>query len=104
MADNILKVDTQQLKTTADTVRKQIRSMQQAFDSLQTTVSRSSYYWQGQAADEYRKAFSGERDTTAEMFQRLSDIPDALEKIAGVYEGGEDKAKEIASGLPTDFI
>ena len=47
-----LKVDTQQLKTTASEVRKQIRLMQQDFDSLQSIVSRSGYYWQGLAADE----------------------------------------------------
>ena len=52
---DLLKVDTQQLKTTANEVRKQIRTMRQDFESLQTIVSRSSYYWQGQVADEYRK-------------------------------------------------
>ena len=64
MAD-ILKVDTQQLKSTASAVRGQIRRMQQDFDGLQNIVSRSSYYWQGQAADEYRQAFAEQKDPTA---------------------------------------
>lgn len=101
---DILKVDTQQLKTTANEVRKQIRSMQQDFESLQTIVSRSSYYWQGQAADEYRRVFAEQKDPTADAFRRLGKIPDDLEKMAGIYEGTETSLQETAGNLPTDFI
>ena len=101
---DLLKVDTQQLKTTANEVRKQIRTMRQDFESLQTIVSRSSYYWQGQVADEYRKAFSEQKEPTDEAFQRLNKIPDNLERIAGIYEETENKTQETASALPTDFI
>ena len=99
-----LKVDTQQLKTTASEVRKQIRLMQQDFDSLQSIVSRSGYYWQGQAADDYRKAFAGQKDTAADAFRRLSKIPDDLEKMAGIYEGNETNLQKTAGALRTDFI
>ena len=99
-----LKVDTQQLKTTASEVRKQIRLMQQDFDSLQSIVSRSGYYWQGQAADEYRQAFAEQKDAAADAFRRLSKIPDDLEKMAGIYEGNETNLLQTAGALRTDFI
>ena len=103
MAD-ILKVDTQQLKSTASAVRGQIRRMQQDFDGLQNIVSRSSYYWQGQAADEYRQACAEQKDPTAEMLKRLADIPTALEKMAGVYEEAEADNEDTAGSLQTDYI
>lgn len=46
-----LKVTPQQLKQTADEVTGLVQSLQTDFDSLQTTVSRTAYYWEGQAAD-----------------------------------------------------
>lgn len=101
---DLLKVDTQQLKTIANEVRKQIRTMRQDFESLQTIVSRSSYYWQGQVADEYRKAVAEQEEPTNEALQRLSKIPDDLERMAGIYEETENKAQETANTLPTDFI
>lgn len=101
---DILKVDTHQLKSTASEVRKQIQLMRQDFENLQTLVGRSSYYWQGQAADEYRKAFAEQKDTTADAFQRLGKIPDDLEKMAGIYEENEIGLQETASTLKTDFI
>ena len=55
-------------------------------------------------ADEYRKAFSEQKEPTDEAFQRLNKIPDDLERIAGIYEETENKTQETASALPTDFI
>lgn len=100
----LLKVDTQQLKTVANEVRKQLRTMRQDFESLQTIASRSSYYWQGQVADEFRKAVDEQKGPTDEALRRLSKIPDDLEMMAGIYEGTESKAQKTASTLPTDYI
>lgn len=104
MADNILKVDTRQLKQTADEVRSRIRAIGQDLDGMQTVVGRSSYYWQGQAADEYRQAVAEQKEPAAEMIRRLSAIPAALETIAGVYEQTESGNVDLAGALKTDYI
>ena len=99
-----LKVTPQQLKQTADEVTGLVQSLQTDFDSLQTTVSRTAYYWEGQAADGYRKSCASPQDDTDQMLERLREFPPMLLQMAGIYEDTEKANQALAAALPIDYI
>lgn len=104
MAGITLKVDPEQLKRTADEVTGMIQSLQTDLESLQTTVSRTSYYWQGQAADEYRKNFAAQKDDNDEMLERLRKYPTMLLQMAGFYNEAEKNNVDQTVQLLDNYI
>ena len=104
MAGITLKVDPEQLKRTADEVTGMIQSLQTDLESLQTTVNRTGYYWQGQAAEEYRKNFAAQKDDTDEMLDRLRKFPPMLLQMAGVYDETEQTNVDHTVQLLDNYI
>lgn len=104
MAGITLKVDPEQLKRTADEVTGMIQSLQTDLESLQTTVNRTGYYWQGQAAEEYRKNFAAQKDDTDEMLERLRKFPPMLLQMAGVYDETEQTNVDHTVQLLDNYI
>ena len=99
-----LKVTPEQLNQTAIEVERLTHTLQQDFESLQNTVGQTSYYWQGQAADEYRKNFADQKDDTNTMLEEMRQLPIILMQMAGNYQQTESGNAQQASGLPDDFI
>lgn len=99
-----IKVSTDVLVAKAQEVTQSINSMSNCFDELETAISRTSYYWIGEAGDMHRKLYQEQKDEVAEMMKRLREHPRDLVTIAQNYEAAEKSVTEVANMLSGDVI
>ena len=99
-----IKVDTKVLIGKSQEVSKSIKNMENCFEELERIVSRTSYYWIGDAGDAHRKVYTEQKPKVEEMMKRLKEHPADLLTIAQTYETAEASVQAIAAELPTDVI
>lgn len=99
-----LKVTPAQLRSKADVVSDEISAMTGAFEELARIVSRTSYYWLGEAGTRCRKLYEEDKKEAELALRRLREHPRDLLQMAGVYEDVERRVRETASALPKDVI
>lgn len=99
-----LRVTSVQLKQKADEISIDISEMTAMFDALADKISRTSYYWVGEAGDHCRSLYEKDKEKIAEMLMRLKEHPRDLLRMAQIYEEVERKAERISSALPENVI
>ncbi len=99
-----IKVDTAVLEARADKATKQIRKVENYFDSIGETVNRSASYWEGEAGEAHRREYTEYLEDVKESLNRFRENITDLQKIAGIYRENEKKVTEIGSELPADVI
>lgn len=99
-----IKVTPKVLNDKAEAVSRSINAMERCFDELAGIISRTSYYWIGEAGDQHRKIYSDQKDSIAEMMKRLKEHPADLQVISQNYTSAEQAVREVASNLPGDII
>ena len=99
-----LKVKPKVLKTKAEEVEKDIRTLEAHFNSIQEIIARSSGYWVGTAGDKARKEFDSQKEDTTTVIKRFRDHPKNLLVMAGVYEQSEQSLTLQNQRLSTDVI
>lgn len=99
-----IKVNTAVLNDKAQTVSKSISNMANCFEQLERIISRTSYYWIGEAGDLHRKIYQENKQQIDEMFRRLKEHPTDLMTIAQTYATTEQMVQSLASELPGDII
>ena len=99
-----LKVTPDQLRSKADMVSREISAMTNAFDELARIVSRTSYYWEGEAGTRCRKLYEENKKEAELVLRRLREHPRDLLQMAQVYEDVERRVRETASALPENVI
>lgn len=104
MADFMLKVTPQQLKTKAGEIQNQISSFENSWKQITQIVSNSKGYWVGDASNAHQKAFQQCQDDVQHIIKRLKEHPQDLMQMAGVYEEHEKAAASLAAALPGDVI
>lgn len=104
MAQIELLVEPQVLTQTADRVSTLAGKLQSDFDSMQTLVSRTAYYWEGSVGSEYRREFASQKAETQEILTLLRDYPGDLLGMAGIYRETEKQTANSAEALPVNII
>lgn len=104
MGDVQIKVDPAVLVSKAEAVSGSIRSMEQYYSELERIVSRTSYYWIGEAGDMHRNIYKEQKAQVEEMLKRLREHPADLTAIAQTYENVESQLQSLAAELPGDII
>lgn len=72
-----------------------IFEMEQLLANVQDTVSRTEYYWNGEAAELNRKVFLEQKEDMEEILTRLKEYPATLRKVANIYRETEEKPKAV---------
>ncbi len=99
-----IKVNSAVLNSKAQTVSKSIARMEECFGQLEKIISRTSYYWIGEAGDLHRKMYRDQKEPIYGMMKRLKEHPDDLLAIAQTYEKVEAEVQSMAMELPGDVI
>ncbi|MDO5415633.1 MAG: WXG100 family type VII secretion target [Lachnospiraceae bacterium] len=99
-----IRVLPEVLNAKAQEVTAAITQMEHLFENVQTTVSRSKYYWIGEAGELHRKMFEEQKDDVAEILVRLKEHPVDLQKIAKTYTSTEQQLAEAASQMSSNLI
>lgn len=104
MADIQIKVSTQELRRAADNVDGYIRTVRQSFDAINSTVQKTSMYWEGEGGSYFRSGYTSYKDDINMVINRLKDQVINLRQMAGIYEETESQTTSIGSGLPDDIL
>lgn len=104
MADFVIKVDTEVLRTTASEISGLTKALQDDFDEMQNCVRQTNRYWIGAAGDQYRREFNAEKEEVSELLALLSKYPTDLLSMAGVYDNAEQKNVQRIDVLPSDTL
>lgn len=99
-----IKVSTDQLIRTADSVKNLVDEMRAACEDMNTIVTGTGYYWKGIAGNAKRQLYNEKRETAEEMIRYLSVYPADLLKMAGVYAESEMSNTQLTESLSADVI
>ena len=103
MADYV-KVNTEDLAVMADSINTKVGVLTGKLDDLMSIVMGTVPYWQGDAADAFRKCFVKKHEKVFEFLERLTEYVSDLGSIKTVYETAEKAAQELSADLNTDAI
>lgn len=105
MADTLgnveILVSPRELQEKAGALTESISAMEQAYANLTNMILRTSSYWEGSAADRFRRLFTDNQAEIEGMIQRLKDHPDHLLKISGNMIEAERGIAEQNMALPS---
>lgn len=100
----VLKVTPDVLTQMASDIEKQISDIQTQFDEIDTEINKTRGYWEGEASDEHLSRYEKMKDSWETAVKRLSEHPDKLLRMAGIYREKEAAALEKAQALQADVI
>lgn len=100
----IVKVTTEELKKASGEIKTQLDKVRTEFSEIENVMSKTSVYWQSEAADVHRNRFNDKKEDIREAIARLNEQIDDLEKMAGIYEAAERANISTAASLPSDVI
>ena len=104
MADIQLKVSPQELKSKSGEIEKQIAYVEPNLNSINDVIKSTKSYWEGEAGDQYRKFLKDNDSEIQKILKRMKEHPTDLQKMAGVYDEAERKARQLAEGLSDQII
>lgn len=105
MADNMtIRVSTEELAAAADEVQGSLNDLKNRFSSIESSVNRSSGYWQGEAAEKHRRVYREMKETLDEIMARLGEHVTDLKSMAQIYSESESQIQESSQDLPADVI
>lgn len=105
MASGItLKVDPSTLKSQANAVSGELKSLEKQWRIISSTVLKTKGYWEGDASNQHQESFANMKNDIDIVLKRLKEHPTDLLQMAGIYEESEHNAQEIASALPKDVL
>ncbi|MCI8950220.1 MAG: hypothetical protein HFG49_09280 [Lachnospiraceae bacterium] len=99
-----IKVQPDILNAKAEEVSAAVAQMEQLFDTVQTTVGRTKYYWIGEAGELHRRMFEEQKDDVETLLKRLKEHPVDLQKIAKTYIDTEQQQTEASSQMSSNLI
>lgn len=99
-----IKVNTAVLEARADAAEKQIRNVENSFETIGEIVNRSANYWEGEAGDAHRREYADYLEDLNEILERFWENVSDLRKIAGIYRENEQAVTAIGNELPSDVI
>ena len=100
----VIKVNTETLKSQSNEVNGVINNFRNYFESIKSTVSGSSNYWEGEAAEVHRRMYSDIEQEGETILRRWQEHVTDLEQMAGVYDQAENEASEFSGGQPDNVL
>lgn len=100
----ILKVAPEELVRMAGDIEKQIADVEKQFMAIETEISRTKGYWEGDASDAHKAQYDALKDDLNQAVKRMKEHPVNLLRMAELYTETEDSAEETAQSLPEDVI
>lgn len=100
----IVKVTIEELKKASGEIKTQLDKVRTEFSEIENVMSKTSVYWQSEAADVHRNRFNDKKEDIREAIARFNEQIDDLEKMAGIYEAAERTNISTAASLPSDVI
>lgn len=99
-----IKVTTETLISVSADVRQKISNVENAFDEIDSIVSGTSWYWEGDGQRGFREYYNIRRDDYTRILHEFKTHIDNLQEIAGVYQETEKTAVSTANMLLGDVI
>ena len=91
----VLKVTPEELIRMATDVETQLKTIKNQFDQMNSDISRTRSFWDGEASDTHK---------SQKARSRLEKRPTELLKMADLYKSTESAATEAAMTLSEDVI
>lgn len=104
MSDFTMKVSPETMIRQADEIKGSVDRIRQQFSSVEECVRRSSGYWEGEASNLHTTRFAKIRKSCDDITRRLSEHPDDLLKMAGLYSDSETKSAEESNSLQSNIF
>ena len=104
MAGIQLRVTPSELQRKAGEISGLLSNVRNEYESLKNIASASKAYWTGDAANTFRSYVQGIDSDMQRVLNRLSEHPEDLLKMAGIYQDNEENIVSMASKLPVDVI
>lgn len=96
----VLQVTPEEMQSAASQLAGYLKTMEEAFASMKTTMQGTSGYWVGEAGDAHRRLYEGQISKTEEIIARYQEHVTDLNAMAGVYGQAEQTAAATAEQLP----
>ena len=104
MSEFTLKVSPDVMIRQAESVRGSISDIRQQIEHLSEIIKGTKSYWLGQAGDKHQIAFQNIKKGCDEIVARLSEHPDDLLKMAGLYSTAERQSQEQSNSLQSNIL
>lgn len=104
MITGTLKVDSQVLKNTADSFKKQSDFIRSLTTQMIDEVTAMSGAWESDAQQAYCQKFKSLEGDITQMVLMINEHVDDLKEMASQYEKSESTNTSTASALKTDYI
>ena len=98
------RVNTDTLKSKADSVSASVAQMITAQEALTKAVTNMDMYWEGDGRNAKREEYMEKKEMMETIVNRLQEYPTDLLEIAGVYEQAETANVSHQQALSSDVI
>ena len=99
-----IKVNTDILRSKADSVTGKVSLMEGDLNEIKDIVARTANYLIGEGGDTQRKNYTDKQAFVEEMVRRLKEYPVDLLQMAGIYEKTENEIEEMPHTLSANVI
>lgn len=103
-AEGIIKVNPEQLNSTASEFGGQATSMQNLTGQMMNIVTGLTSAWKGEASTAYIGKFQNLQDDMDKMFRMIQEHSTDLQEMATAYITAENQNAEAAQALSADVI
>jgi uncharacterized protein YukE len=104
MSNFYIRVKTEELLSKAEIVKKRVTMMQSELSEAERLMNNTASYWLGSAGDKKRKDFYKQKKEADVIIKRLSEYPEDLLEMAGIYDQSEKTNVANHTTLPTDVL
>ena len=104
MLEFTMKVSPETMINQADEIKGSVDRIRQQFAMIEECVRRSSGYWEGEASNLHTTSFAKIKESCDVITRCLSEHPDDLLKMAGLYIDSETKSIEESNSLQNNII
>ncbi|MBR3171539.1 MAG: WXG100 family type VII secretion target [Lachnospiraceae bacterium] len=99
-----IKVNTEVLRSAADSIDARTAAVMYAVDDLRTVIDRSATYWEGAGQDAHVSAYRQKLEKVEQAIARYRENAQDLRKEAGIYESAERINTQISGMLTGDVL
>lgn len=104
MADIVLKVSEDVLKSKVGEIQKQIGNLEKDWEKISQLIQKSKNYWIGEASEEHQKYRKDIEEDVQTVLKRLKEHPADLLEMAEIYQDTEQKIVQLTAALPDNVI
>lgn len=100
----VLKVTPEVLTQMAQDIESKIGNIKNQFTAIDQDITRTLAYWEGNACEVHKKQYDAMKVDIETSMKRLSEQPEDLLQMAGIYTKTESEVESAAQSLSADVI